>query len=152
MKYMIVESFVGVIVIAWLIALTLVITKMRARYKRLASRTKTGSIDDVLDELITKDRSFEKSLGELLQKTKVLEEAIQNHYQKLGFVRFNPFDRVGGDQSFVIALLDTKNTGVVLNFLYTRDGIRVYAKRVTAGKSAEYELSAEETEAIQNAH
>ncbi len=70
--------------------------------------------------------------------------------QKVGIVRFNPFREIGGDQSFSIALLDGKDSGIVLTSLYSREGSRVYAKPVQEGVS-KYQLSEEEKEAIEKA-
>jgi hypothetical protein len=65
-------------------------------------------------------------------------------------VRFNPFSDTGGDQSFVIALLDGKNNGVVFSSLYTRGQPLVYAKPIEAGASR-YQLSKEEADALARA-
>lgn len=135
----------------WLLILTFFLYKIKSHYYQLISRTKKRRIDDILDLLIEKNELFNKEIEEIKRK---LEEIVyqQNfYYQKIGFLRFNPFDRVGGEQSFILALLDKENTGIVLNFLYTREGIRVYAKRVKRGLSEEYELSNEEKEAIKKA-
>lgn len=139
------------VLIIWLLILSFFLYKIRSHYYQLVSRTKKRRIDDILDSLIEKNELFNKEIEEIKRK---LEEVIyqQNfYYQKIGFLRFNPFDRVGGEQSFILALLNKENTGIVLNFLYTREGIRVYAKRVKKGLSEEYELSNEEKEAIKKA-
>lgn len=139
------------VLIIWLLILSFFLYKIRSHYYQLVSRTKKRRIDDILDSLIEKNELFNKEIEEIKRK---LEEIIyqQNfYYQKIGFLRFNPFDRVGGEQSFILALLNKENTGIVLNFLYTREGIRVYAKRVKKGLSEEYELSNEEKEAIKKA-
>ena len=135
----------------WLLTLTYFLYKIKNHYYNLVSRTKKRKIDEILDSLIEKDEFFVKELDQI---KKALEEILYRekfYYQKIGFLRFNPFERVGGDQSFIVALLDRENSGLILNFLYTREGIRVYAKRVKEGKSEEYELSNEEKEAIKKA-
>ena len=63
-------------------------------------------------------------------------------------LRFNPFKDTGGDQSFIISLVDSYNTGVVISGLYSRSGTRWYAKQVIDGKGVEHELSTEENKAI----
>jgi len=73
------------------------------------------------------------------------------HIQKVGLIRFNPFKDTGGDQSFVLALVDGNNTGVVISGLYSRAGTRWYAKKVVSGKGVDYELSDEEKAAIKEA-
>jgi len=57
---------------------------------------------------------------------------------------------MGGNQSFVIALLDDKNNGFVISSLFIKEGNRVYAKAVKDGKS-DHLLSDEEKEAINRA-
>jgi len=73
------------------------------------------------------------------------------HIQKIGLVRFNPFKDTGGDQSFILSLVDGNDTGVIISGLYSRSGTRWYAKRVVGGKSLEHELSDEEKKALKEA-
>jgi hypothetical protein len=67
---------------------------------------------------------------------------------KLQLVRFNPFNEVGGDQSFILCLLDKTNTGVIITSLHTRDTTRVYAKAIKNGSCDSQTLSKEETKAL----
>ncbi len=70
--------------------------------------------------------------------------------QHIGVIRFNPFQDKGGDQSFVVAILDDHADGVVLTGLHSRVDSRVYAKPVVRGQS-NYTLTGEEKEAIARA-
>ncbi len=70
--------------------------------------------------------------------------------QRLGVVRYNPFQDTGSNQSFVLALLDSKGDGFVLSSLHSRQATRVFLKSLTGGR-AEAQLSAEENEAIKRA-
>ena len=71
---------------------------------------------------------------------------------RVGYIRFNPFKDVGGDQSFAIALLDGKKNGIVLSSLFTREGTRVYSKPVLEGlPSKRYPFTKEEKHAIDSA-
>jgi multidrug efflux pump subunit AcrA (membrane-fusion protein) len=79
--------------------------------------------------------------------TQHLSERLDHSLHRVGVVRFNPFADTGGDQSFVVALLDGHDDGVVFSGLHSRTGSRVYAKPVTRGSSM-YNLSKEEQEAI----
>jgi len=112
-----------------------------------------------------KEKKEPKNLKEILSHFKILEENIENlsqeierlkkenkfSVQKVGIIRFNPFQEVGGDQSFSVALLDANNDGFVITSLYTRTENRVYGKPIKAGKS-EYILSEEEKKAIEKAN
>jgi len=95
-----------------------------------------------------------ESLRERLEKTMhdlaALKEAHEKAVTKVGMVRFNPFGGIGGDQSFSVALLDSKGSGVVITSHYGKDIQRIYAKPIKERKS-EYSLSVEEEEAIAKA-
>jgi hypothetical protein len=144
------EIIYGVLVL-WLLTLSYFLYKIRNHYHNLIKRTKKRKIDEILDFLIEKDDFFAKEINQIKKTLEKIAYQQRFHYQKIGFLRFNPFERVGGEQSFIVALLDKEDNGLLLNFLYTREGIRVYAKRVNKGTNEEYELSAEEKEAIKKA-
>ena len=78
-------------------------------------------------------------------------DETKSHLQKMGFVRFNPFNDTGGDQSFCLAILNGHDTGIVISSLHSREQTRIYAKRIVAGKTEGVELSREEAEALNRA-
>ena len=132
----------------WLVFLTVVILKTKAHYNNLISKTRKQKIDEILDELLMIDKKTSQELE--IVKNELHEEikASNFHIQKIGLVRFNPFEKTGGEKSFVISFLNNKNSGIVINFIYTRDGLRVYSKKVKEGKGEEYNLSEEEEKVI----
>lgn len=67
--------------------------------------------------------------------------------QKVGVVRYNPYEEMGGNLSFAVAILDANDDGFVLNGIHSRTGTYTYVKPVEMGVSA-YILSQEEEEAI----
>ena len=79
-----------------------------------------------------------------------VEGRAASSLQRIGVVRFNPFADTGGQQSFVVALLDARNTGVLISSLHSRQQTRVYMKTITEGR-AETQLSEEEVEALRQA-
>lgn len=68
--------------------------------------------------------------------------------EKMELVRFNPFDDIGGDQSFILVLLDKNNSGVLLTSLHHRTFSRIYAKAIKNGQGDNITLSKEEKSAI----
>lgn len=70
---------------------------------------------------------------------------------KIQLTRFNPFSEVGGDQSFILCLLDKTNSGAIITSLHNRDFTRVYAKPIKIGQPDDnMSLSAEEKIALKN--
>ncbi|HLD26340.1 MAG TPA: DUF4446 family protein [Patescibacteria group bacterium] len=139
------------IIILWLLVISYVLWTTRSHYNTLIAKTKKGTIGDILSMLIKKDEMCAKQREELKNQLLPLLEREKLYYQKIGFHRFNAFERSGGEQSFIIALLNKEDTGIIMNFLYTRDGMRMYAKKMHKGISEEYELSHEEKETIKKA-
>jgi hypothetical protein len=75
---------------------------------------------------------------------------LEGSVRRVGVLRYDAFEDVGGRLSFSCALLDEHGTGVVLTSINGRQETRVYAKPVTQGQST-YNLSREEEEAIRQA-
>lgn len=121
--------------------------------KRIDTLLEKGKIKDFKDIFLSqaeKNNNLEDRIKEAFAKIKDLEKLSQKTIQKTGVVRFNPFNDLGGNQSFVIALLDNNNDGFVISSLFVKDGSRVYAKAIKSGKSDNI-LSKEENEAINRA-
>ncbi len=144
-------TYVILVIVVWLVVVSYVVWTTRSHYNTLIAKTKKGTIGDILSMLIKKNEVFADHIGELKKHLLSLLEKEKLHYQKIGFHRFNAFERSGGEQSFIIALLNKEDTGIIINFLYTREGIRIYAKKMHKGVSEEYELSHEEKETIKKA-
>lgn len=81
---------------------------------------------------------------------KNIETNMQKCIQRVGVVRYNAFDDVGSNLSFVVALLDNTNSGIIINGVYGRETTSVYAKPFDQGSST-YPLSKEEQQAVDKA-
>lgn len=145
-------NLILIFLVLWLSTLSFVIYRIRRHYHKLTSKSKQGTIDQILEQLINDDKNHEKEIVNLKKNLTDIEKSSHNYFQKLGIIRFNPFERIGGEQSFVLALLNKENTGVVINFIYTREGVRIYLKQVKNSKGVDYELSQEEKEAIKKSN
>ena len=124
--------------------------KTNKKFDLLLEKGKIKSLKDILFKQIDKTKDQEEIINKIIDRVKNLENISEKTFQKIGVVRFNPFDNLGGNQSFVISLLDKQNNGFVISSLFIKDGNRVYAKAVKNGLS-EHPLSDEEKEAIERA-
>ena len=113
----------------------------------ILARADAPLTDAVLDAHIDKVYAVARELDELSARSAVLEGVGRRSIQRVGLVRYNPFEDTGGNQSFALALTDAKGDGFVLSSLHTRTGTRVYAKTISAGRS-DAALSDEEREAL----
>jgi hypothetical protein len=137
-------------IVLWLSGLSIVFYRLLVHYRRLGKGIDTGNLTKILEKVLDVEASNKKSIQEIVSAIEEIKKDSLIHIQKLGLVRFNPFNETGGDQSFSLSLLDGKGSGFVISCLHTRDRTRVYAKPVKKGKS-NYELSSEEKRAISQA-
>jgi hypothetical protein len=84
------------------------------------------------------------------EETLALQDAVARAVQRVGIVRFDAFEDLGGMLSFAVALLDAHGSGVVLSSINGRNETRIYAKSIEQG-SSRIHLSGEEEEAIRRA-
>jgi Protein of unknown function (DUF4446) len=140
-----------------MVLLLLVVLLLWRRTRRTDSRLRGitrgaegSSLEAVLDAHLDKVFAVARELDGLGDRMTALEGAQRKAFQRVGLVRYNPFEETGGNQSFALALLDAAGDGWVLSSLHARSGTRVYAKTIKAGR-ADVGLSAEETAAITRA-
>jgi hypothetical protein len=139
------------VIFVWLIALTIFFWRILKHYNNLTKGVNQKSLRSVLEDLLKQVDLHKKDIDYLKEYSLRLEKEGNLHIQKVGLVRFNPFKDTGGDQSFILSLVDSKNTGVIISGLFSRAGTRWYAKKVIEGKGVEHELSEEEKKALKQA-
>lgn len=100
---------------------------------------------------ISKQKDFinnTKEIKELRDSFESFKNISKSDIQKVGLVKFNPFNETGGDHSFSLALLDGHKNGIIITSLHTRERTRLYIKEIVSAK-AKLELSKEEQKALQ---
>lgn len=118
--------------------------------KRLTKGSKEATLIKVLEKILTTQDQNSQDINVVRKEIQKLEDDGKFHIQKVGVVRFNPFKEIGGDHSFSLALLDAKDSGVIITCLHTRERTRVYMKTIKKSKSG-HELSDEEKKALKEA-
>jgi hypothetical protein len=92
----------------------------------------------------------EDALGKLHERVATAEQRLDGAIAHRALVRYDAYGEMSGRQSTTLALLDARQSGVVLSSIHHRDSARLYAKQVRDGQ-AEIELSPEENEAVRAA-
>jgi type II secretory pathway component PulM len=123
------------------------------------SRRRTGSAADLSPEerTVATLEEHARAIGQLRATVKrlasmdaQLQRVLAGAVQRVGLVRYDAFDDMGGRLSFSLALLDASGDGVVVTSINGRQDTRVYAKPVRRGVS-DHNLSDEEADAIRQA-
>lgn len=121
--------------------------------RRQGAKLNEGSIGEVTEWLNEHTESIDtlrRRIDDMDADRASRLNSLAGCLQRVGMVRFNAFDDIGGEQSFALALLDANNNGVVISSLYGRQDARLYAKGIVNGEG-ERPLSTEEQQALSNA-
>ncbi len=124
---------------------------------------KTSKLKKRLDKfLIGKDgTSLEQSIIGLFEDNKFLKidtdknkkdirtlyKNMESVYQKMGLVKYDAFQQMGGQLSFCLALLDENNNGFIINSVHSTEGCYSYTKEIIQGESS-ISLGKEEKKAL----
>ena len=139
------------VIIALGLAITSLVMNILLKKKYLEYMTKIGGGEDITNVMknYVEDVTIVKENTQTLKKyCKEIEQNMNKCIQKVGIIRYNPYQNTGSDLCFALALLDFEDTGVVINGVYSRDNTtNTYAKPIEKGKS-KYTLVKEEEEAL----
>ena len=148
---------VTTIVLAVLVALLIgAVVVLGLRLRRLAAdqrRALDGVEVDVIATLARQRRRLDELDAAVVaarEHSGGVEDQVRRTISRIGVVRYDAFDDIGGQLSFSAALLDEHADGVVLTSITGRTGGRTYLKPVVAGEGG-LPLSEEEVAAVASA-
>ncbi len=126
--------------------------RVRRLQRRLHGMTRgiEGNLEEMLGTHLNIVQETSRRMDALEQAVAVLQSQMPACLNHAHLIRYDAFDDVGGEQSFSLALLDSRGNGLVLTSVYSRSDVRVYAKSVRDG-SASHALSQEEERLLREA-
>jgi hypothetical protein len=122
-------------------------SKLKKKYAAFMVGKNAKSLEDTLitrleqvDQLLSANEANEKNIKKIFENLKFT-------FQKVGLVKYDAFNEMGGKLSFSLALLNESNDGFVLNAVHSREGCYTYVKEIIDGNSI-ITLADEEREAL----
>lgn len=139
------------LLIICILLLSTKLSKLNKKYKKFM----TGATGENLEgQIISRFSEIDKLNADTTKLNRDLakvKENLLNTYQKVGVVKYDAFKEMGGKLSFVMALLDRSNNGILLNSVHSsREGCYTYLKEIIKGESF-LELSEDEKRALNQA-
>ncbi len=121
--------------------------RLARRMRRMLGGRKPDSLESVVRQLAAQATDASHAVSGFEARLNTLQARVQSSINRVGLVRFNPFQDTGSDLSFSLALLNDDGDGIILTSLWARDEVRLYAKPIAQLKSR-YALSEEEKQAL----
>ena len=146
-----------IFLLLFVILLFLLYVNVTMKYNRLKSsymtfmRGKDGkTLEESMKERFAEVDTILKVTKQNRSDIREINRRLEGNYQKLGIIKYDAFNEMGGKLSFALAMLDGKNNGWVINAMHSREGCYTYVKEIVKGESY-VELAEEEAEALDKA-
>ena len=122
--------------------------KLKKSYEMFMEGKDGRTLEDTLIARINQMEELAASDEETKKKVQMVLDHLDYTYQKVGLVKYDAFNEMGGKLSFSLALLNRKNDGFIINAMHSREGCYTYIKEVINGNPIIL-LSEEEKEALE---
>lgn len=139
------------VIIVILAALNIVnicsISKLKKKYKKFMTGQSARSLENEIIALFEDNKFIKTSVEKNKKDICTLYKNMESTFQKIGIIKYDAFNQMGGKLSFCLALLDENNNGFLLNSVHSSEGCYSYTKEIRNGESS-ISLGEEEKQAV----
>lgn len=150
-------AYIFIFMLLLFVILFVLYVNVTVKYNRLRSSYQTfmrGKDGKTLEESMKEKFQEAETLIKITKQNRAdirdINKRLDSNYQKMGIVKYDAFNEMGGKLSFAIAMLDGQNNGWVMNAMHSREGCYTYVKEIVKAESF-VELAEEEAEALDKA-
>lgn len=147
-------AYLFLILLVFIVVLFIIIILQMKKLNRLQKRISkfmTGKDAKSLEKDIVglyEDNKFLKiNVDKNKTDIRTLYKNMEHAFQKIGLIKYDAFQQMGGKLSFSLALLDENNNGFILNSVHSTEGCYTYTKEIKNGECA-ISLGEEEQQAL----
>lgn len=133
-----------------LLLLFIRLRRLNRLYRRLTKGTSGGNLEEILHGYMGTVETVANTSLSVKERIDLLDASQRTCLNRVGLVRFDAFEEVGGEQSFAVVVLDSERNGLALSSVYSRSDVRVYAKQIRGGQPS-HPLTREEERALAQA-
>ena len=126
------------------------IRRLAVQYRSFMKGMDGATLEEAFAERFEEIESVIQTINKQAGAISKLRGKQRTQFQKMGIVRYDAFQEMGGKLSFVLTLLDTNDTGFILNSMHSQEGCYTYLKEIVKGQSY-MPLSEEEAESLEMA-
>ncbi len=126
------------------------IKKFNKRITRLTSGKDAMSMEDEISALLESVSDLSLATDQNRRDIKKLYKKQEYAFQKIGLIKYDAFNQMGGQLSFSLALLDENDNGFIINSVHSSEGCYSYTKLIKNGES-DVLLGKEEAQALETA-
>lgn len=148
LTYLFIGAFAAMILLfIIIIVLAVKLGRLSKRYKKFMGGKNAKSLEKDIMGLYEDNKLIKASMEKNRKDIENLYRKFEGAFQKIGIVKYDAFQQMGGQLSFSLALLDENDNGFVLNSVHSAEGCYSYTKEIRAGL-CDISLADEEKKAL----
>ena len=143
---------VGLLIVTVLILILLIIQikrtgKLKRRLDKFLLGKEGNSLEEDIRELYEDNKFLKNSTEKNRDDIRTIFKRMESVFQKMGLVKYDAFNQMGGQLSYSLVLLDENDNGFIINSVHSTEGCYSYSKEIRNGEN-NISLSAEDAEAL----
>lgn len=139
-----------ILILTLAVLLIVLFTQFRSMKKKTMKFMKGKDGRSLEKDIISlfEDNRFIKNENETIKEDiRQIQKRMRHCFQKVGLVKYDAFNQMGGKLSFCLCLLDERDSGFLLNSVHSSDGCYSYTKEIERGE-CKLSLGDEEKKAL----
>lgn len=134
LTYLFIGAFAAIaLLLIIVIVLSVSLGRLSKRYKKFMGGKNAKSLEKDIMGLYEDNRLIKASMDKNRKDIENLYRKLEGTFQKIGIVKYDAFDQMGGKLSFSLALLDENDNGFILNSVHSAEGCYSYTKEIKNG-------------------
>ncbi|KAB1435680.1 DUF4446 family protein [Candidatus Galacturonibacter soehngenii] len=108
---------------------------LKKKYNVFMKGENGKSLEKMILEKLSEIETLKVSDSKNKDDIKKINDVLLSTFKKVGIVKYDAFNEMGGKLSFAVALLNEKNNGFIINAMHSREGCYTYIKEIINGES-----------------
>lgn len=148
LSYLFIAAFASILLLLIIVIVhTVKLSKLSRRYKKFMAGKNAKSLEQDIEGIFEDNKFIKASTEKNRKDIQALYRKFEGAFQKVGIVKYDAFNQMGGQLSFSLALLDENDNGFILNSVHSTEGCYSYTKEIKKG-ICEISLGDEEKKAL----
>lgn len=144
--------FIGMLALIFILLILVIVQmirlgKLNKKYKKFMSGKNAGNLEKDIMGLYEDNKLIKVSLEKDKKDIRTLSKKLESAFQKVGIIKYDAFNQMGGQLSFCLALLDENNNGYLINSVHSSESCYSYIKEIKNGLCS-IDLGDEEKKAL----
>ncbi len=148
LTYLFIGAFAAIfLLLIVIIVLCVNLGRLSKKYKKFMGGKNAKSLEKDIMGLYEDNKLIKASMEKNRKDIENLYRKLSGAFQKIGIVKYDAFNQMGGLLSFSLALLDENDNGFILNSVHSAEGCYTYTKEIKNGL-CDISLGEEEKKAL----